>query len=199
MRAQLDTQQQESSSHDSDSSDVNSLAGSHSSDGHGPSESHEGKMGSVHLGADCMCDLRGYRYSSCNIDNTPVMQSSPTRMMLGLSEVTGQSSARSSYRSEWPISSQHPGDPKLAHEADTPPLLNVRVDSSPVPPEPHVLNPEVAQLPWRAPLQLQERGRSLLQALSERHEGARGRPAQDVDSGLRLYEEDVLPPPYSAE
>ncbi|KAI0684392.1 hypothetical protein C8Q76DRAFT_762502 [Earliella scabrosa] len=175
------TQQQESTSHDSDSSDVNSLAGSHSSDGHGPFESHEGKMGSVHL------------------DNTPVMQSSPTRMMLGLSEVTGQSSAQSSYRSEWPISSQHPGDPKLAHEADTPPLLNVRVDSTPVPPEPHVLNPEVAQLPWRAPLQLHERGQCLLQALSERHEGARGRPAQDVDSGLRLYEEDVLPPPYSAE
>lgn len=53
---------------------------------------------------------------------------------------------------------------------------------------------EASRARWYAPAQEQSRAQSLLSLLS-----SRGRRRQDQDSGLRLYNEPALPPPYTAD
>ncbi|KAI0684400.1 hypothetical protein C8Q76DRAFT_762537 [Earliella scabrosa] len=148
---------------------------------------------------------------------TPVSEDSPRRVS-SISETMCQVSEPPSYRSETASAlavvgsptSVAPAQPAPQHsltppKLDTPHALHTpsrsfpddRVDLS-YTAESSPLGAEAARLRWHAPPQLQERGRSLLQTLSGQSRRLR-RPAQDMDSGLRLYEEDVLPPPYSAD
>lgn len=64
-----------------------------------------------------------------------------------------------------------------------------------------LVHAEVSRAPWYAPAERQGRAESLLRAFSMRNSptsGDRARtPVHDVDSGLRLYNEPALPPPYS--
>ncbi|TFK82973.1 hypothetical protein K466DRAFT_590100 [Polyporus arcularius HHB13444] len=65
-----------------------------------------------------------------------------------------------------------------------------------------LLHTEVARTPWYSPPQAQSRAQSLLRASSSRN--GRGSSSarsvvQDVDSGLRTYNEAALPPPYTPE
>ena len=53
---------------------------------------------------------------------------------------------------------------------------------------------EASRARWYAPAQEQSRAQSLLSLLS-----SRGQRRQDQDSGLRLYNEPALPPPYTAD
>ena len=55
---------------------------------------------------------------------------------------------------------------------------------------------EASRARWYAPAQEQSRAQSLLSLLSSR---GRRRQVQDQDSGLRLYNEPMLPPPYTAD
>ena len=72
-----------------------------------------------------------------------------------------------------------------------------------------LLRTEVAQAPWYAPPDIQPAAASLLDAVTARPNtrDARRRelPAppeaagEELDSGLRLYSDDTLPPRYTAE
>ena len=63
-----------------------------------------------------------------------------------------------------------------------------------------LLHTEVARAPWYAPPQGQSRAQSLLRALTGgRGSSTTGSVVQDVDSGLRTYNEATLPPPYTPE
>ena len=83
------------------------------------------------------------------------------------------------------------------HAGHTPALRDACLYPSAATPEPRLLRREVAGLSWHAPVQLQDRGRALLRAMSAGSPDPH-KPAHDVDSGLRLYDGNVLPPPYSA-
>ncbi|KAI0737780.1 hypothetical protein C8Q80DRAFT_303726 [Daedaleopsis nitida] len=73
-----------------------------------------------------------------------------------------------------------------------------------------LVHAEVSRAPWTAPAERQSRAQSLLRAFSMRNDnrtrtkpsntGVRGGAStRDVDSGLRLYSEAALPPPYTPE
>ena len=60
---------------------------------------------------------------------------------------------------------------------------------------------EVSRVPWYVPAGLQARAQALLHSISAR-EGREERshsPVRDVDSGMRMYNQDILPPAYTAE
>ncbi|KAI0684391.1 hypothetical protein C8Q76DRAFT_315888 [Earliella scabrosa] len=83
------------------------------------------------------------------------------------------------------------------HAYHTPALRDTCLYPSPSTPESRLLPREVAGLSWHAPVQLQDRARALLQAMSAGSPNPH-KPAHNVDSGLRLYDGNALPPPYSA-
>ncbi|KAI0705756.1 hypothetical protein C8T65DRAFT_236271 [Cerioporus squamosus] len=65
-----------------------------------------------------------------------------------------------------------------------------------------LLHTEVAHTPWYSPPQAQSRAQSLLRAFSSRigrGSSNAGSVVQDVDSGLRTYNEAALPPPYTPD
>ena len=59
---------------------------------------------------------------------------------------------------------------------------------------------EASRAPWYAPPERESRAQSLLRILSSRNRPPpRRQPTHDVDSGLRLYNEATLPPPYTPD
>ena len=77
------------------------------------------------------------------------------------------------------------------------PTAEVRVQCEATP-GPLSSNAEAAELRWYAPLGSQARGEALLRTASSREGSSPRASTHDVDSGLRLYEDAILPPPYSA-
>ena len=64
-----------------------------------------------------------------------------------------------------------------------------------------LVHAEVAHAPWYAPAGWNAHAQSLLRAFATRsgRESPVQNTARDVDSGLRLYNEPALPPPYTPE
>ncbi|KAI0684403.1 hypothetical protein C8Q76DRAFT_699130 [Earliella scabrosa] len=136
------------------------------------------------------------------------------RRISGTSQSTACLSLPPSYRSNTASSLAVAGSPvstipadrqsmsPKSHETPVHPALPSNPSSTP---DPHptmtqVLIPhaEVAQLGWYAHPELHAQGHSLLHILSSREAGA-STPVRDVDSGLRLHEEAMLPPAYSQD
>lgn len=66
-------------------------------------------------------------------------------------------------------------------------------------PSPHtrLVHGEVLSTAWCAPAELHSRAQSLLRGFSTQQRGASA--MRDVDSGLRVYNEPALPPPYTPD
>ncbi len=67
------------------------------------------------------------------------------------------------------------------------------------PPSSHtrLVHGEVLSTAWCAPTELQSRAQSLLRGFSAQQQ--RPSAMRDVDSGLRVYDEPALPPPYTPD
>ncbi|TBU22770.1 hypothetical protein BD311DRAFT_822526 [Dichomitus squalens] len=71
------------------------------------------------------------------------------------------------------------------------------LSEAPITPAP--ADAEASRAPWYAPPQRESRAHSLLRVLSSRNRPVQQQPTHDVDSGLRLYNEPTLPPPYTPD
>ncbi|KAI0758051.1 hypothetical protein C8Q74DRAFT_1373099 [Fomes fomentarius] len=123
-------------------------------------------------------------HRSSTVSTTAAVYSEPPSSVLGRPAPGEARRVRSSKPQDAPILATHPD--QNAPDIPSPP-------SAPN----ALLQADVAQTRWFAPVELQARGRALLQAFVAPNRRGSAQPPRALDSGLRVYDEDTLPPAYT--
>ncbi|KAI0684382.1 hypothetical protein C8Q76DRAFT_804068 [Earliella scabrosa] len=149
-----------------------------------------------------------YTASLSDVNSAPHTNLTTASTALASSDVMPLTSAQaklqeSIYSSSSGISRTGTSTTRSAAQSDTQLISPTESSLGPVTPasDAPLVHEEVSRAPWYAPAKRQSRAESLLRAFSAR-QGSSSRSqasVRDVDSGLRLYSEPALPPPYTPD